>query len=135
MHMSPVGMPSMIPTSGAPTTRPYQPNQIELTMPMFPPTSMPNAMTFQPGAYGFDLSAMNHYPVQQPFGINFQASVQQPATYAQNTADIQAPVPLVREARNALPALNRSPPVKTEIPSPVHLNQAYSEGGEQVQDD
>jgi hypothetical protein len=92
---------------------------------------MPNAMSFQPGAYGFDLSAMNHYPVQQPFGINFQASVQQPATYAQSTSDIQAPVPLVREARNALPAVNRSPPVKTEIPSPVHLNQAYSEGGEQ----
>lgn len=71
---------------------------------------------------------MSHYPVQQPFSINFQPSVPHPATYAQNTSDISAPVPLVREARNALPALNRSPPVKSEIPSPVHMHQ-YGEGG------
>jgi hypothetical protein len=124
MHMSSVAMSSMIPTtSGAPTTRPYQPNQIDLTMPMFPATSMPGAMSFQSGAYGFDISAMGHYPVNQSFSINFQPPVSHPATYAQTASHIPAPVPLVREARNALPALNRSPTVKSEIPSPVNLHQ------------
>jgi uncharacterized Zn-finger protein len=125
MHISPMGMPAMIPTSGPPTTRAYQTNQIELSMPMFPPTSMPNSMNFQPGAYGFDLSAMSHFPIQQPINFNFQPSLAHPASYPQQTADLTSTVPLVREARNSVTTLHRSPSVKSE-PSPI-------EGGQQQQ--
>jgi hypothetical protein len=130
MHMSPVGMSPIVPTTTAPpTSRPYQANHIELSMPMFPPPTVASAMPFQQGAYGFDMTAMNHYPVQQHFNMNFHSSVPHPASYSQSPSDMAAPVPLVREARNALPSICRSPTIKTEIPSPVHANHAFGEAG------
>ena len=97
---------------------------------MLPATSDPGAMPFQASAYGFDLSAMNHHLVQQSFELNFQSPVTHTTTYPQSTSDTTAPVPLVREARDALPSIYRSPLVKAEIPSPVHPDSMY--GGARV---
>jgi hypothetical protein len=125
MHMAPSPMPlsSMIPTTSAPqSSRPYQPNHVEMMMaPSFPPTSMAPGMSFQPGAYGFDLSAtMNQYPVQQSYSMNLQQSVSQSTSYTSAIGDTAGPVSLVRDARNTLPAIARSPTIKSEISSPVH---------------
>jgi hypothetical protein len=106
MHPLPMSMPAMIPTSGAPTIRSYtQPNQIELTMPMLPPSTM----SFQPGAYGFDLSAMSHFPIQQPINFKFNSSLGHPASYSQQTTDLTSTVPLTRNARTSVSTLNRPP--------------------------
>src|ERR1700753_3004264 len=84
-HMNSLPMTSMHPSTSAPATsnRNYQQNHVEISMPFLPPTSLPQPMPFQ-GAYGFDLTAMNHhYSVQPPqqaqFAMNFsqQPSVQQ----------------------------------------------------------
>jgi hypothetical protein len=120
MHMSPMGMSTMIPTSGPPTSRPYQSNQIELSMPMFPNTTMGNSMNFQPGAYGFDLSAMNHFPVQQqPINFSFQPAMQHPSTFPQTTHDLTQTAPIITSIpRHSISSLHRSPSVKSE-PSPI----------------
>ncbi|KAE9978449.1 hypothetical protein EG328_001447 [Venturia inaequalis] len=123
-HLSPMGMSAMIPTSAPPTSRPYQSNQIELSMPMFPQTSMANPMNFQPGAYGFDLGAMNHFPVQQqPLNFSFQPALQHPATFPQATHDLTQTAPLITSMpRHSIASLHRSPSVKSE-PSPVEVNR------------
>jgi uncharacterized Zn-finger protein len=107
----------MVPTSQPPNSRPYQPNQIELNMPIFANTSMAPSMSFQPGAYGFDISAMNQFPVQQPINFPFQPQLQHAATFPQASSEI-APSVTVAEKRNNVPAIHRSPSVKSE-PSPV----------------
>jgi hypothetical protein len=131
----------MHPTPSAPATsnRNYQPNHVEISMPFLPPTSLPQPMPFQ-GAYGFDLTAMNHhYPVQPPqatqFAMNFsqapvqqQQQQQQQASYAGPNSESAGSLPLVRDARNALPSLARSPSIKTEIASPIHPPTPYGEG-------
>jgi hypothetical protein len=123
MHMPPMGMSSMISTSGPPSSRPYQPNQIELSMPMFPNTTMANSMSFQPGAYGFDLSAMNHFPVQQPINFTFQPTMQHAATFPQTTNDLTQTVPTISNVpRHNISTLHRSPSVKSE-PSPIEPNR------------
>lgn len=115
-----MGMSTMIPTSGPPpTSRPYQSNQIELSMPMFPATTMGNSMSFQPGAYGFDLSAMNHFPVQQPINFSFQPAMQHTATFPQATHDLTQTAPIITNIpRHSISSLHRSPSVKSE-PSPI----------------
>lgn len=119
MNISPVGMPAMIPTSGPPSSRPYQSNQIEMSMPMFPQTTMGPSMNFQSGAYGFDMSQMNHFPVQQPMNFNnFQPQLQHAATYPQTSSEMAPSIPVVREARNSIASIHRSPSVKSE-PSPI----------------
>jgi hypothetical protein len=130
MHMAPLPLSSMVPTNTntPPTSRPYQQNPVEMMI-TYPPASMPNGMSFQPGAYGFDLSAtMGQFPVQQPYGMNFQQQqLSHPTTYAGTASDTPAPVPLVRDARNALPSIAHSPTIKSEISSPVHPPPQYAE--------
>ena len=105
-----------------------QPNHIELSMNMFPSTSAPSMVPFSAGAYGFDLTSMNQYPVQQNYNISYTPAVQPPPAYASAPTELPSTVPQIREARNALPSLNRSPSVKAEAQSPIHANQAYGEG-------
>lgn len=130
MQMSPMGVPTMVPSStAAPTTRPFQqPNHIELSMNMFPATSAPSMVPFTAGAYGFDLTNMSQYPVQQNYNISYTASVHSTPIYPTAPTELPSTVPHVREARNALPSLNRSPSVKAEVQSPIQQNQLFSEG-------
>ena len=127
MQMSPMGVPTMIPsTAAAPTTNrqfQQQPNHIELSMNMFPTTSAPSMVPFTAGAYGFDLTSMSQYPVQQNYNISYTPAVQPQAAYPTAPTELSSTVPHIREARNALPSLNRSPSVKTEAQSPIHSNQ------------
>jgi hypothetical protein len=127
--MSPMGVPTMVPSTAAPTTRPFQqqPNHIELSMNMFPATSAPSMVPFTAGAYGFDLTSMSQYPVQQNYSISYTPAVQPQAAYSTAPTELPSAVPHIREARNSLPSLNRSPSVKTEAQSPIHSNQAYAE--------
>jgi len=119
----------MVPSTAPPTTtRPFQqPNHIELSMNMFPSTSAPSMVPFSAGAYGFDLTSMSQYPVQQNYNISYTPAVQPPPAYASAPTELPSAVPQIREARNALPSLNRSPSVKAEAQSPIHANQAYGE--------
>lgn len=118
MNMSPVGMPAMVPTSQPQTSRPYQTSQMELNMPLFgAATSMAPSMSFQSGAYGFDLSAMNQYPVQQPLNFSFQSQLQHATTFPQTSSEM-SPSVTVTEARTNVPHVHRSPSVKSE-PSPI----------------
>lgn len=124
MHMNSLPMSSMVPASSAPSTptsRSYQSNYMESQMPMYTPTSVAGQVSYPASNYSFDMNSMNQYPVQQQqFNMNFQPSqVSHPASYPPASTDISAPVPLVRDARNALPQITRSPPVKTELPSPA----------------
>lgn len=130
MQMSPMGVPTMVPSSDTTSTsRPYQqPNHIELSMNMFPTTSAPNMVPFTSGAYGFDLANMGQYQVQQNYNINYTTSVQHTPTYPTAPTELPSTIPHIREARNALPSLNRSPSVKTEDQSPIQSNQLYSDG-------
>lgn len=110
------------------TTRPFQqPNHIELSMNMFPATSAPSMVPFTAGAYGFDPTSMSQYPVQQNYNISYTPAMQQQAAYPTAPTELPSTMPHIREARNALPSLNRSPSVKTEAQSPIHSNQAYAE--------
>jgi uncharacterized Zn-finger protein len=120
----------MVPSStAAPTTRPFQQsNHIELSMNMFPTTSAPSMVPFTTGAYAFDLAHMSQYPVQQNYNINYSASVQPAPAYSTAPTELPSTVPHVREARNALPSLNRSPSVKPEAQSPIQQNQLFSDG-------
>ncbi|KAF2666360.1 hypothetical protein BT63DRAFT_56870 [Microthyrium microscopicum] len=127
MHMNSMPMNSMVPASSAPSSRSYHTSHVELQMPMFQPTSGPVSMPFQAGAYGFDITAMNQYPVQQTYNMNYQHPVPPPASYPPNSNDISAPVPLVRDARNALPSISREIPVKSEVHSPTHYNDHSTE--------
>jgi hypothetical protein len=128
MHMPQMPLSSMLPTSAPATTRNYQSHHVDMMISTYPPTSMPAAMSFQPGAYGFDLSAtMNQFPVQQPYNtMNFQQQPH-PATYANTTSDIPAHSPIVRDGRNVLPSIAHSPTVKPEILSPVHPPPSFTE--------
>ena len=96
-------------------------------MNMFPSTSAPSMVPFSAGAYGFDLTSMNQYPVHQNYNISYTPAVQPPPAYASAPSELSSTVPQIREARNALPSLNRSPSVKAEAQSPIHSNQAYAE--------
>jgi uncharacterized Zn-finger protein len=132
MNMSPVGMQAMIPTSQPATSRPYQSNQMELSMPMFANTSMAPSMSFQSGAYGFDLTTLNQFPVQQPMNFSFQPQLQHAATFPQTSSDM-TPSVTVAEART-ISAVHRSPSVKTE-PSPVdHIHGQLFPGTTPVDD-
>jgi len=135
MQMSSMGVPTMVPSSAAtPTTRPYQqPNHIELSMNMFPTSSAPSMVPFTTGAYGFDLTNMNQYQVPQNYNIGYSSAVQPAPAYQTAPTELSA-IPHVREARNAVPSINRSPSVKTEAQSPVQQNQVFSEGGEALRD-
>jgi hypothetical protein len=136
LHMDSLPLGSMIPSSSASTApRSYQTTPVEMVMPQFSPTSMPPNMSFQPGAYGFDLSAtMNHqFPVQQSYGMSFQQQLPHPATYANSASSTPAPVSLVKDNRNTLPSINHnhshrhSPIIKTEISSPIHAPSAFGD--------
>jgi hypothetical protein len=117
MHMASVPFP---PTSAPQTTRPYQSNHIDLTLPIYPPTSVPTSMSFPQTAYGFDVtSPVAHYPVQQQFNINYQASVPQ-APYSPNAIEATNSSTVARDTRNGQSAGPRSPSIKTEAPSPVY---------------
>jgi hypothetical protein len=136
LHMDSLPLGSMIPSTSASTApRSYQTTPVEMVMPQFSPTSMPPNMSFQPGAYGFDLSAtMNHqFPVQQSYGMNFQQQLPHPATYANSASNTPAPVSLVKDTRNTLPSINHnhghrhSPIIKSEISSPIHAPSAFGD--------
>jgi len=130
MQMSPMGVPTMVPSSATtPTTRPFQqPNHIELSINMFPTSSAPSMVPFTTGAYGFDIANMNQYPAVP---ANYYSGAVQPAA-AYQTAPTELSLPNVREARNALPSINRSPSVKTEAQSPVQQNQMFSDGSDEL---
>jgi len=136
IHMGPVPtMSNMIPTTNAPSSsRPYGQPQLDLQMPMYPQTTVSGHIPFQQPAYSFDVNPMPQYPVhppQQPPYVPFQAPpVQTPTSYAPTHSDISAPVPLVRDARNALPSISRSSPIKTEVTSPAHANASFSDNGQ-----
>jgi hypothetical protein len=124
-----MAVPTMVPSTATPTTRPFQQqNHIELSMNMFPATSAPSMVPFTAGAYGFDLTSMSQYPVQQNYNISYTPAVQPPQAYSNTAAELPSTVPHIRDARNALPSLNRSPSVKAEAQSPIHSNQVYTEG-------
>ena len=101
--------------SSAPILRSYQSNHIELSMPMFPPTTVPHSMQ------------MDHYSVQQSFALNLPRPLIHPVIYGQSYSDITTSVPLVRETRNTVPSVARSPPIKTEVPSPIQSDIIYGE--------
>ncbi|QDS69985.1 hypothetical protein FKW77_003114 [Venturia effusa] len=124
-HLSPMDMAAMIPASAPPTSRPYQTNQIELSMPMFPQTTMADSMSFQPSSYGFDLTTMNHFPIQpqqqpQPMDFSFQPAMQRSTTFPQATQDLTQTAPL---QRHSISSLHRSPSVKSE-PLSIEANRA-----------
>jgi uncharacterized Zn-finger protein len=131
--MSPVGMLAMIPTSQPPTSRSYQPNPIELSIPMFANTTMAPSMSFPSSAYGFDLSAMNQFPVQQPMNFSYQPQLQHATTFPQTSSEI-TPSVTVADARATIPAIHRSPSVKSE-PSPVdHVHGLLFPGTTPIED-
>jgi uncharacterized Zn-finger protein len=70
---------------------------------------------------------MSQFPVPQNYNISYTPAVQAQAAYPSAPAELPSTVTHIREARNALPSLNRSPSVKTEAQSPIHSNQAYAE--------
>ncbi|KIW09299.1 uncharacterized protein PV09_00215 [Verruconis gallopava] len=118
VNMPPVGMPNMAPTSQPPTSRSYQTNQVELSMPMFSTnTSMAPSLSYQSGSYGFDLSSMNQFPVQQPMNFSYQPQMQQAPSFPQTSGEM-TPSVTVTDSRPSAPATHRSPTVKVE-PSPV----------------
>jgi len=131
-HMAPLQMSSMVHSANNNSTasRSYQQSPVDMQqMPIYPATSLPGQISFQQTGYAFDMSTMNHYAVpQQQFNVNFQpAPVATPTSYAPNPNDMPAPVSLVRDARNAVPALSRSPPVKSEAPSPIQTSPHHRE--------
>lgn len=98
---------------------------MELSMPMFgTATSMAPSMNFQSSAYGFDLSSMNQYAVQQPLNFAFQPQMQHSNSFPQSSAGM-SPAVTVTDVRTNAPHGLRSPSVKTE-PSPVEGIHAQS---------
>jgi len=74
---------------------------------------------FPIGAYGFDLTNMNQYPVPQNYNIGYSSAVQPSVAYQTAPTELPSAIPHIREARNAMPSINRSSSVKAEAQSPV----------------
>lgn len=116
--MSPVGMSTMIPASQPQPSRSYHAGHMELSIPMFgTATSTASSMAYQSSsAYGFDLTGMNHYTVQQPLNFSYQPQLQHPSTYTQTSSEM-SPSMTITEARTISQG-HRSPSVKLES-SPI----------------
>lgn len=108
----------MVSTSQAQNSRSYQANHMEMSLPMFGAnTSIAPSMNFQSTAYGFDMSAMSQYPVQQQLNYAYQPQMQHTSTFAHTSSEM-SPAITITDARTAIPHVQRSPSVKVE-PSPV----------------
>ena len=101
-----------MPTSAPQTPRSYPANIIDLTLPMFPQTSVPATMSYTPATYGFDVaSSVAHYPVQQHYAMNYHGAA--PYSPAASTfADSNA-------STTGLSSVPHSPYIKAEVPSPL----------------
>jgi len=117
MTMPPASMQAMIPTTHSQASRSYQTSPIELSMPMYGATSMAPSMNFPSTAYGFDLTSMNHYSVQQPLGFGYQPQMQHAPGFSQGPSEM-SPAVTVTDVRSNISQVQRSPSVKVE-PSPV----------------
>jgi uncharacterized Zn-finger protein len=129
MQMSPMGIPTMVPaTQTAPSARPYQQtNHIDLPMNMFPTTSAPSMVQFTASSYGFDLSSMNQYQLQQNYNINYPGPAQPTPAYSAAPTEMPTVISHVGVAHEPLPIAHRSPSVKAEAQSPLQANQMYSD--------
>jgi uncharacterized Zn-finger protein len=89
-----------------------------MSMPMFgTASSMAPSMGFQSSAYGFDLSHMNQYPVQQPMNYAYQPHLQHASTFP-HTSNELSPAVAITDVRTNVSHVHRSPSVKSE-PSPI----------------
>lgn len=135
MHMPSLNMSSMFPhfdaTTRAPTAPPaqraYPPSTVDLTMPMFQNHGFSGSLPFQQASqYGYENHSQAQYGIQPTYGMHQSTQMHHQSTAYQPSASVVPNLPQVRDARNAFPAVNRSPSVKTENPSPATATSTSS---------
>jgi hypothetical protein len=123
LHMT---MPTYLPTTTATSNqRPYQPTHVDLTIPQFG-NQLQSYMPFNTTSYGFDSISVNPYAVQQVPVTYSAASIPQTTTYTA-PVDLTSNLPHVREARNSISGVSKSPSIKLEDGSPVQPSHLYGD--------
>ncbi len=134
MQMPGMSMPGMVPTYDAPPrsaalqspSRAFHSPHVDLTMPMFNHSNIPSSMPFHAGGFAFDPTQQFH--LQQSYSVPQQVSLAPAVTYAGPTS-LPSCVPQMRDVRSVVSPVNRSPPVKPELPSPVPASHMFQDSG------